>query len=202
MPGRGRPNLTRHQTERTLCSDGSLAQAPPRTQCWWRWGVGLVPSIVTPLLWPELEGTAAPASPATLQPQPFGRHFGDFCPMSEHYDNLFHACLNFKFIFSFNFFLNLSYAHMVQKSKSLMNTFGKVCLQPHLPPPGPSPWAMAIILHQWIQYKVCISSVFPILKTVQSIQHTLSYMIFSLNMYIFFVFVSLEVPRLGVELEL
>lgn len=44
-----------------------------------------------------------PANLATLQPQPCGRHLGDFCPVSEHHCNLFHACLNFKFIFSFNF---------------------------------------------------------------------------------------------------
>ena len=61
-------------------------------------GAGRVPGILTPPPWPELEGTATPS-----QPQPCGRHLGDFCPMSEHHYNLFHACLNFKFIFSFNF---------------------------------------------------------------------------------------------------
>lgn len=57
------------------------------------------PGIWSHLLWAELEGPQPLASPVTLQPQPFGRHPGDFCLMSEHYYNLFHACLNFKFIF-------------------------------------------------------------------------------------------------------
>ena len=38
-------------------------------------GAGHVPGILTPPPWPELEGTATPS-----QPQPCGRHLGDFCP--------------------------------------------------------------------------------------------------------------------------
>lgn len=49
-------------------------------------------------------GAAAPGRLVAAQPQSVRRHNRDFCWRSGHRSNLFHACLNFKFIFSFNFF--------------------------------------------------------------------------------------------------
>lgn len=138
-------------TGRTSCPDGSPtdrgshARAPARKQGRrWRVGTGPCAHRSSPP-WPTARAGGTPATRAP--PWRVLPH--------EHSYNLSHACLNVKFIISFDF-LHLSWTRMVQKSKSLMNSWGRISL----PPLSATAWplfSLASLLYKiWV---ACVSLV-------------------------------------------